>query len=55
MVDEILALPEGDKIMMLAPIVKNRKGGHQKLLQELSHQGFLRARVDKAKFYILRN
>jgi len=52
MVDEILTLPEGDKIMILAPIVKNRKGGHQKLLQELSHQGFLRARVDSQIVYL---
>ena len=52
MVDEILTLPEGDKIMILAPIVKNRKGSHQKLLQELSHQGFLRARVDKEIIYL---
>ncbi len=52
MVDEILILPEGDKIMILAPIVKNRKGGHQKLLQELSHQGFLRARVDSQIVYL---
>jgi len=52
MVDEILAFPEGDKIMILAPIVKNRKGGHQKLLQEISNQGFLRARVDKEILYL---
>ena len=52
MVDEILSLPEGDKIMILAPIVQNRKGSHQKLLQELSHQGFLRARVDKEILYL---
>ncbi len=52
MVDEILTLPEGDKIMILAPIVQNRKGSHQKLLQELSHQGFLRARVDKEILYL---
>ena len=52
MVDEILTLPEGDKIMILAPIVQNRKGSHQKLLQELSHQGFLRARVDKEIIYL---
>ena len=32
--------------MILAPIVRNRKGSHQKLLQELSHEGFLRARID---------
>ena len=52
MVDEILFLPEGDKIMILAPIVKNRKGSHQKLLKELSHQGFLRARVDRQILYL---
>ena len=52
MVDEILVLPEGDKIMILAPIVKNRKGSHQKLLKELSHQGFLRARVDGQILYL---
>ena len=46
MVDAILDLPEDEKIMILAPIVKNRKGSHLKLLQELSHEGFLRARVD---------
>ena len=46
MVDAILKLPEDAKIMILAPIVKNRKGSHLKLLQELSHEGFLRARVD---------
>ena len=46
MVDEIITLPDGEKIMILAPIIHNRKGSHQKLLQELSHQGYLRARVD---------
>ena len=46
MVDSVLKLPIDEKIMILAPIVQNRKGSHQKLLMELSHQGFLRARVD---------
>ncbi len=46
MVDSILVLPEDSKIMVMAPIVRNRKGSHQKLLQELSHEGFLRARID---------
>ena len=46
MVDSVLGLPEDSKIMILAPIVRNRKGSHQKLLQELSHEGFLRARID---------
>jgi excinuclease ABC subunit A len=46
MVDSILYLPEGNKIMLLAPIIQNRKGSHLKMLEELSHQGYLRARVD---------
>lgn len=45
-VDSILDLPEGNKIMLLAPIIQNRKGSHLKMLEELSHQGYLRARVD---------
>ncbi|MCH9712339.1 MAG: excinuclease ABC subunit UvrA [Proteobacteria bacterium] len=52
MVDSIVALPEGEKIMLLAPIVQNRKGSHKKLLEELSHQGFLRARVDGEVMYM---
>jgi excinuclease ABC subunit A len=52
MVDSITSLPEGDKIMLLAPIVQNRKGSHKKMLEELSHQGFLRARVDGEIMYI---
>ncbi|WPE16779.1 excinuclease ABC subunit UvrA [Candidatus Thioglobus autotrophicus] len=52
MVDSIVALPEGEKIMLLAPIVQNRKGSHKKLLEELSHQGFLRARVDGEVLYM---
>ena len=52
MVDSIVKLPEGEKIMILAPIVQNRKGSHKKLLEELSHQGFLRARVDGKVVYM---
>jgi excinuclease ABC subunit A len=46
MVDSITELPESEKIMILAPIIQNRKGSHTKMLEELSHQGYLRARVD---------
>ena len=46
MVDQVLALPEGSRLMLLAPVVKERKGEHVKLLQELLAQGFLRARID---------
>ncbi|RUM80802.1 MAG: excinuclease ABC subunit UvrA, partial [Candidatus Thioglobus sp.] len=52
MVDGIMALPEGEKIMLLAPVVQNRKGSHTKMLDELSHQGFLRARVDGEIVYL---
>jgi excinuclease ABC subunit A len=46
MVDQVLALPEGERLMLLAPVVKERKGEHHKLLQELHAQGYIRARVD---------
>jgi excinuclease ABC subunit A len=46
MVDHVLALPEGSKLMLLAPVVRNRKGEHLQLFEELRAQGFVRARVD---------
>ncbi|HRE53512.1 MAG TPA: excinuclease ABC subunit UvrA [Candidatus Competibacter sp.] len=46
MVDQVLSLPEGGRLMLLAPVIKERKGEHVKLLQELRAQGFLRARID---------
>ncbi|MCL6595287.1 MAG: excinuclease ABC subunit UvrA [Firmicutes bacterium] len=46
MVDRILALPEGARILLLAPLVRERKGEHQKVLQDIVRQGFVRARVD---------
>ena len=46
MVDHVLALPEGSKLMLLAPVVRNRKGEHLQLFDELRAQGFVRARVD---------
>ena len=46
MVDQVLALPEGERLMLLAPVVKERKGEHLKLLQSLQAQGFVRARID---------
>jgi excinuclease ABC subunit A len=48
MVDQVLALEEGSKLMLLAPVVSERKGEHGKLLGELNAQGFVRARVDGA-------
>ncbi|KAB7622911.1 excinuclease ABC subunit UvrA [Alkalilimnicola sp. S0819] len=46
MVDQILALPEGSKLMLLSPLVDERKGEHLQVLEELRGQGFVRARID---------
>nr|WP_304440693.1 excinuclease ABC subunit UvrA [Wohlfahrtiimonas sp. G9077] len=46
MVDQILALEEDSRIMLLAPIVRDRKGEHIKLIESLKAQGYLRLRID---------
>ena len=46
MVDQILALPEGTKLMLLAPVVRNRKGEHINTFKDLRAKGFVRARID---------
>lgn len=46
MVDIVLDLPADTKLMLLAPVVQNRKGEHTQLLQQLKAQGFIRARID---------
>ncbi len=46
MVDHILALPDGSRMMLLAPVVRDRKGEHTQLLEELRAQGYIRARID---------
>jgi excinuclease ABC subunit A len=46
MVDHVLALPEDTKLMILAPIINDRKGEHVDLLNELRAQGFVRVRID---------
>jgi len=46
MVDRVLALEEGTRILLLAPVVQDRKGEHQQLLKSLLSQGFIRARID---------
>lgn len=46
MVDKVLELPEGAKMMLLSPIIKERKGEHTKTLENLAAQGFIRARID---------
>ncbi|MDG1945837.1 MAG: excinuclease ABC subunit UvrA [Halioglobus sp.] len=46
MVDTVLSLPEGTKLMLLAPVVRERKGEHLHVLEELRAGGFVRARID---------
>jgi len=46
MVDQVLALPEGSKIMLLSPIVRDRKGEHLHTFEQLRRDGFVRARID---------
>lgn len=46
MVDKVVEMPENSKLMLLAPIIKERKGEHFKTLQNLAAQGFIRARID---------
>jgi len=46
MVDRVLALNEGTRILLLAPVVQDRKGEYQQLLKSLLGQGFIRARID---------
>jgi len=48
MVDQILALSEGSKILLLAPLVRGRKGEHTQLLEEQRASGYLRVRIDGA-------
>jgi excinuclease ABC subunit A len=46
MVDHVLGMPEGSRLMLLAPVVQARKGEHHRVFDELRAQGFVRARVD---------
>jgi excinuclease ABC subunit A len=46
MVDQVLALPDATRVMLLAPVISERKGEHQQVLESLRSQGFVRARID---------
>src|SRR5699024_4572272 len=46
MVDALLERPERERIMILAPVVRGRKGEHAELLADLKARGFIRARID---------
>ena len=45
-VDSVNALPEGSRIMILAPLIRDRKGEHQQVFQDLRKNGFVRVRID---------
>lgn len=46
MVDQIVALPEGTKLMLLATVVRGKKGEHQKVFEDIKKNGYVRLRVD---------
>ena len=46
MVDAVMALPRGERLMLLAPVVGERKGEHARIVESLKSQGFIRARID---------
>ena len=50
MVDQVMALPEGSKLMLLAPLIRERKGEHLAVLDSLRAQGFVRARIDNVLY-----
>ena len=46
MVDAVLAMPEGERLMLLAPVIRARKGEHHQMLEQLRGSGFVRVRID---------
>jgi excinuclease ABC subunit A len=48
MVDRLLALPQGSRLIIIAPLVKGRKGEYRKLLDQLRGEGFVRVKIDGA-------
>lgn len=46
MVDAVLAMPEGERLMLLAPVVRDRKGEHLHIFEQMRAAGFIRVRVD---------
>ena len=50
MVDQIMALPEGSKLQLLAPVVRGRKGQHEKVLDRAKKSGYVRVRIDGSMY-----
>ncbi len=52
MVDRVMAMPEGTRLLLLAPVVRDRKGEYRKELAELQRRGFTRVKVDGTLYEI---
>jgi len=52
MVDLVLAQPEETRLMLLAPVVRERKGEHVQVFEQLRAQGFVRVRVNGATYHV---
>ena len=52
MVDRVVAMPEGTRLLLLAPVIRDRKGEYRKELAELQRKGFTRAKVDGTLYEI---
>ena len=46
-VDAVRQLPDGTRIQVLSPVIRDKKGNHEKVLEDIKKQGFVRARIDK--------
>ena len=55
MVDQIMALPEGTRLQLLAPVVRGRKGRHEKVLERAARSGYVRARIDGNLYELAEN
>ncbi len=53
MVDAVADMPEGQKILILAPAIKDRKGSHERLFEKIKSEGFIRVRVDGEMYSIV--
>ena len=55
MVDQIMALPEGTRLQLLAPVVRGRKGRHEKVLERAARSGYVRVRIDGNLYELAEN
>ncbi len=55
MVDQIMALPEGTRLQLLAPVVRGRKGRHEKVLERAARSGYVRVRIDGNRYELAEN